>query len=90
MDHINYIKASYSLYHYGHGTDLPHPRDIPPPSGGNKVAWIPQTMADSIWVVYSFKNKSDADAFIDDSGVHAKARKSIANRAFRKQWNISA
>ena len=88
MEHTTYIKASYSLYNYGYGTDLPHPREIQPPSGGINISWIPQTIVDSIWIIYSFKNKNDADEFLNCEGVHATAKKCVANRALRKQWNI--
>ncbi len=84
-----YVNCSYSLYDYGHGTKLPHPRDIAPPEGSELVKWIPQTMTDSIWCVYKFNNKQSSDLFISSkSDLYEKATKRIVDDEFLSNWKI--
>ena len=83
---LTYVKASYDLHIYG--VKLPHPRSIEDPTGGVSIAWIPQSMTNSIWVVYEFKNNDLALEFINSTGIYEQAKKDIANKVFRKLWRV--
>ena len=68
MKASNALLVVFSLYDYGEGTDNPHPRefyrDVSP--AAKAWEWIPQTMMESIWVIYEFASAQDRQKFLGD------------------------
>lgn len=66
MDASKSAMVQFSLYDYGSRGSRSHPRDIylnviPKPA---RAVWIPQSMADAIWVLYEFNSTADRDEFL--------------------------
>ncbi len=57
-------KVNFSLYEYGSGTKLPHPRELCDVPKCERNKWISQSIADSIWVLYEFATQAERDAFV--------------------------
>lgn len=87
MDAKNSIHVSFSLYDYN-GKKLPHPRDIKEPKNVKKSAWIPQSMTDSIWILYEFNTPDDKEQFLRDMTPEFEKAKVCVNRPqeFYDQW----
>jgi hypothetical protein len=80
------VMVSFSLYEFGTG-DLPHPRDIEEPENVIFSKWVPQTMADSIWILYEFTSIRQRDLFVDSPPAPIdKARIMKRKQAFFDHW----
>jgi len=79
-----------SLYDYGFGSDLPHPRDIKTPDKVINRRFIPQTMGDSIWLLYEFESEESLAKFTESPGKDFRAaRIQKRDQEFFDKWGMS-
>ena len=89
MDANKSCLVSCSLYYYGPPTfEYPHPRDIAIPAGVINQKWVPQTLVESIWLIYEFDSPERRDEFmLTPPDVFAKATITKQNQDFFDKWD---
>ncbi len=82
----NMILIKLSLYDYGVNGN-PHPREIKSPANVIDRWWVPQTMFDSIWIFYEFKDLESKESFLlSPDEVFNKAKIHNEDNKFINKW----